>query len=218
LKLIDFQIAIGPSRLDSVERKNANIALFPYYEAVHLWLSECRIDAPFRKLLVTLVDMAIAPQMHGVVTSVLGICEVAEAVEDPLGNACSGNGKWIATNVRNGLLRIEQELGWASDALMERVHLLSDARPPCAHRFKKLHRKLGKIECDLWLIAEVGRTAVTARFTLGGREVLQTVILEKPGPLWLDYEFPVKSATVRDGAYVLLDRDKKELARLSVPL
>jgi hypothetical protein len=93
------------------------------------------------------------------------------------------------------------------------VSALSASAAPLVHVFAGLSRieKESRVECALWLSVRPGETQIGAR--LGKREV---VILSKPGPLFLEDEFPVKKSAIKDHQYILFDKSGTVLA--SVPI
>lgn len=50
----------------------------------------------------------------------------------------------------------------------------------------------------------------------GGKEVSRHTVFQKPRPQYIEDEFDARSAIIKDGHYILRDRDKKELARVPV--
>ncbi len=64
MRLIDFQAYLRAPGLPQQEQRTINASLFPVYEAVRLWLKDHVVEAPFRKVLITLAD-ASAPLRPG---------------------------------------------------------------------------------------------------------------------------------------------------------
>lgn len=226
MRLVDFQVSFGVAAGGpSTGTRTADQAAFPIYEAIRLWLKERKVEAPFRTIVVSVTDVVWAEKMHGPnwgelrrASSVLSICEVYVIVANPIEKGCAGDPRWLGDLVLDGLRRIDEELSWRNGELDEQVDRVARARPPCAHRFAKLHRKHRGTACDLWFIAEAGRSQVKARFTLSGGHVEEVVLAEAHEPLYLEDDFPVRSVVVKDGVYIPRDREKRELAHVPIPV
>lgn len=219
MRLVDFQIsAQAVPGASSADMKAANEALFPFYEAVRLWLKDRSVAAPFRKIVVTLRDAA-APYggVSGRATAAR-ICEVPEDVEGLLSKALAGSYQWLEDIVLAGLDHIETSLGWSSEELKAKVRMMAGSGPPWEHRFSKLGKVYRGVRCDLWFSAKPGRSVVEARFTSKDGGVERMAVAERPGPLFLEDDFPVAKAAVVGGDYILRSRDGGELARLNVPV
>jgi hypothetical protein len=80
VRLVDFQVSAQSAGLVAGERKPINQALFTTFEPVRLWLKDRKIQAPFRKIAISLGDETWYARAHGAVTNVERICEVIEAV------------------------------------------------------------------------------------------------------------------------------------------
>ncbi len=214
MRLVDFQVYIPSATADW---KAANHSLFPVYEAVRLWLKDRKLEAPFKKIVVTLKDQQHSKQWHGKTTVALGICEVTEGVDFGELLARHRDVTWTVSLTCQGLDHIAAATGWKDDSLRSWAASIATTRPPCAHRFSKLHRSHRGTACDCWFEADVDHSAVRVRCTLPGGKVQEATVGEKAGPLFLEDDFPVAKSRFDAGAYVLLDRHDRELARVTVP-
>jgi hypothetical protein len=200
------------------QEKTLNGGLFPVYEAVRLWLKERMIVAPFRKIVISLEDHLLAAKRHGSLTVALGICKVTEAVcaEDFLSR--HGDHTWTCHRVLDGLEHISSGLGWRCEELVSHVQQISGKAPPCSHRFARLCRLARNgVACEVLLEADVGTSIVKVRFSAHGRVAIEVVVASRPGPLWVEDDYPVAAARIDKGHFLLLAKDRSVLARVAIP-
>lgn len=209
MTLKDFQIHLAgvPSA-----NMRANHRLFPFYEAVRLWTRAQKLEAPFGKIVVMLVD-ELQRAFDGRVISVMGVCTVWIHTPDPSHD--DPNAVW--NHVDAALGHIARENGWRSPALEQHIQRLRHNAPVCSHRFEKLQRKHKGTTCNVWFEAEPGRSTVKVVFERANGAPSDHVLIEKPGPLYLEDAFPAASAVVIDSHYVIRDRHKQDLTRISIP-
>ncbi len=213
VRLVDFQVGVGSTKLAQDEQRSANLSLFSTYEPVRLWLKEREVRAPFRKIVVSLSDEASFARWHGNVSNVAGICEVMEAVDPTTLVQRAGDHRWVLGVVEHALACIERNAGWRSSELEDFIKAVSERPLPLVHFFESLAQieKASGVKCVPWLSTQPGETVVGAR--IGERDV---TVLSKPGPLYLEDSFPVAKSAIRGGEYVLLDKAGKVLASLAI--
>lgn len=216
-RLIDFQVATGPSGLDMDEEKAINGSLFTTYEPIRLWLREHTLKAPFRKLLVTLADERMA-RWHGSVMVAVGICEVTEAVDLPTFRQNAHDHRWVLGLVAHALSCVARETGWSDDALNHLVAQLSEKTLPLIHIFDKLTQvdvRTG-VECRVWFSTQPGSNQVGVRVSKQDGTCRDVVVASKPRPLYLEDHFPVAKSVIHGTNFVLLDKDGKTLVSVSI--
>ncbi len=211
-RLTDFQVFAQSTGL-GVDQRAINEVLFATYEPVRLWLKENPIDAPFRKLAVSLADEASSSRWHGNVAVAAQICEVTEAVDLTALRRSAGDHRWVLGVIGHSLACVRRSTGWQSEDLAAVVATLSARISPLVHVFADLSQidEVHGTQCVLWLSAKPGETQIGAR--LGERDV---VLLSKPGPLYLEDSFPVARSAIKGHEYLLFDKAGKVLA--SVPI
>ena len=172
-----------------------------------------RLTAPFRKIVVTVRDATSFSRSHGRVVNVLGVCEVDQAVEmKALAQKATDHG-WVLNVVGRAVDDLEQSVGWKSDELGSFIKRASQSPAPLVHYFDALarhDRKLG-IDCVPWLSTRPEETCIGVR--IGARDV---AVFSKPGPVYMEDEFPLAKAVLRGRAYVLLDRTGSVLASVGI--
>jgi hypothetical protein len=209
-----------------------NHALFTVCEPIALWLRDRpraeRIEAPFRKLVVSLVDET--RWSRGMqATNVLGICEVTLPVSDAELHERMTDHRWGLGLVQRALAclaggpswRHPDDLRWRSPALEAFVGELMDRSLPLMHvfeRMKRTDRKTGTM-CVPWVAVRPGETAVGVRFesAQGRRDV---TVHAEPKPFMVTTMLsdwgPLRKAAIRGRDYVLMDYNGNVLA--SVPI
>jgi len=162
-------------------------------------------------------DAAVAGRWHGSASCALGVCEVTETVDMKTLRDRSGEVDWMVSMVEQGLEHIGAATGWRDEEIESWLHLIRQAKPPCQHRFRRLHVERDAIKCDTWFYADIGTSTLKARFVLPNGQGSEVVLLEKSEPIFMEDDFPAWKAKVQRGDYVLLDRDKTELVRVRIP-
>jgi hypothetical protein len=212
-RLVDFQVYARPSRLAEGEQKPLNEALFSTYEPVRLWLKERVIEAPFKKIAISLADEVSSARWHGNVSNAIGICQVTEAVNLSTMRQSAGDHRWTLGIVEHALGCVERSIGWRSDELDGFIKAASERPLPLVHVFESLAQieKASGVKCVPWLSTQPGETVVGAR--IGERDV---TVLSQAGPLYLEDSFPVAKSVIRGHEYVLLDKAGKALASVTI--
>jgi hypothetical protein len=210
--LRDFQIMSPPALAD--REREFNHRLFPLYEAVRLDLKARRPKAPFQKIVVSFANVNTCPDVF--VMNCLGICQVRVPVEVEEVLSSSYDIHRIVAHVERGLEAIARTEGFSDPAIMTVLNRSSDSDPPCSHLLASLTRKAkGPVQCETWFLARSGHSAVEVRVVGAGWE-RQVRVRETAGPLFLEDDFPVRSARIRDDRYDLLDRDRGILASVDL--
>jgi hypothetical protein len=217
VRLVDFQI--GAEFTGSMDEQRAiNIALFAIYGPVRLWLKERVIKAPFSKVVVCFRDEAWSARWHGQVMNALGYCEVTESVDVAVLRQNAGDHRWVIGIVKHALSCIASALGWRSEELEGFLAATSEKTFPLIHFFDRLTRidKISGTKCLLWLSARPGQTEVGVRLVAKDNAERDVTLLSLPGPLFLEYSFPVAKTAIRERDFLLLDKTGNVLA--NVPL
>jgi len=211
-------VCVGPAGLPAGQQRDVNCALFPLYEAVRLWLRSQSIEAPFKKLLINLVDSRVGGRFHGNVALALGICEVTEAVEVAELLARRTDYGWLCALLEDALGHVSVRLRWKCAALENEIREVGSKKPPCLYRFEKLRRSdcVTGFTCDVFFEADVGASVVKVLFT-AGQVVAEVEVASRSGPLFLEDEFPVVRSAIQDRFFVLLSRDNGVLSRVPIP-
>jgi hypothetical protein len=213
MKLVDFQVGASPMEAASAEVRRINHALFVVYYPIRLWLRDQKATAPFRKIIVTLLDGNAAARWHGAVGNVLSLCVVTEAVEPSAPAHRSSDPSWVLGIVLHALSRIREETGWHSPELERHVAALVEAPLPFVHFFDRLariDRKTGS-RCVPWFSIRVGECRVGVR--IGDRDV---IVLSAPEPIFLEDDFDFRKLAIRGRDVVLLDG--RNVALATVPI
>jgi hypothetical protein len=212
-RLADFQVCAPPAGLDLDVQRRINEALFTVFEPIRLWLKEHVVAAPFRKVIVSLVDAASFAQWHGRVSNVMGVCEVMEAVDVAALRKYTDDHRWVLRIVEHALGCVAENTGWQSKDLGRFAKALSKRKLPLVHIFESLEQldSNSGVKCVPWLSTRPGETQVGVR--IGRRN---TVIKSHPGPLYLEDTFPLSNSAIREGEYVLLDKTGKRLASVAI--
>jgi len=212
--LRDFQIYTRP--FGDHERQYAiNVAAFPIYEAVRLDLKRRRPTAPFKKIVITLVDKTLA---RGPVTNALGICEAPVLVDvEALFAALPAVHELVAA-AREGLTEVARATGFQNEGILSALDLCLEHDPPCLVLLERLSRiTRAKTHCDVYFLARAGETRVEVRFTRLGAELGRTVVKRSTTPLFLEDELPVRRSRLRDNFFELLASDYTLLASVAIP-
>lgn len=218
MRLVDLQVSARPAGLSLDQQKAVDESVFPVYEALRLWLKEQRIVAPFKKVLVSLADRRASEKWHGKVMMALGICEVTEAI--PLDDLLQNRGQhsWTCSRILDALGHISSQTGWQNKDLTSLVQRLSLRTPPCSHHFSGFSkREKSGVLCEVVLEADVGITEVKVQFSLEGQTIDEAVVASRPGPLFMEDDFPVAATRIEGGHFLLVAKDRTVLARVPIP-
>jgi len=71
--------------------------------------------------------------------------------------------------------------------------------------------------CDVVLEADVGITTVKVAFSVDARHLSESLVASTAGPLFIEDDFPVSATSIKNGHFVLLARDKRVLAQVTIP-
>ena len=152
------------------------------------------------------------------VTECLGICTayVAEPFAGLLGDERKAHDVLVEAALR-ALGHVKREMHWESPELVTFVESLRGKYPPlehCLDRLTKTERR-SKHRCETWLQISPAGTTVEVRVSTNGAEALRHTVFQQSCPDIVD-EFDARSAIIKDGHYILRDRNKKELARVAL--
>ncbi|HMR05109.1 MAG TPA: hypothetical protein PKA88_05015 [Polyangiaceae bacterium] len=173
------------------------------------------------KLLIDIYEVeGPAGDREGIVTECLGICTayVAEPFAGLLGDERKVHDVLVQVVLR-ALDHVKREMQWESPELVAFVGSLRGKYPPLEHRFDKLTKtdRRSKRRFETWLLISERETSVEVRIMEpGGTEVTRNTVFRRAEPQYIEDVFDARSAIIKDGNYVLRDRDKKELARVPV--
>jgi hypothetical protein len=212
-RLVDFQVYARLSRLAEGEQKPLNEALFSTFEPVRLWLKDRVIEAPFKKIAISLADEASSARWHGNVSNAIGICQVTEAVNLPTLRESAGDHRWVLGIISHALGCVMRSTGWRSSELESFIKDMSERPLPLVHFFEGLAQveKASGVKCVPWLSSRPGETQIGVR--VGERDV---AVLSKPEPIYLEDSFPIAKSAIRGHEYVLLDKAGKVLASVAI--
>jgi len=213
VRFMDFQVGVGSTSLALNEQRLANLALFSTYEPVRLWLKEREIKAPFRKCVITLSDEGTFTRWHGNVSNVAGICEVTEAINVTTLVQMAGDHRWVLGIVEHALACVARSTGWQSEELESFIKMVSERPFPLVHFFAGLTQvdKVSGVKCVPWFSSKPGETQIGVR--VGERDL---TVVSKPGPLFLEDDFPLAKSAIRGREFLLLDKSGNALASVSI--
>jgi hypothetical protein len=230
-KLVAFSIHCAggePARVRPI-----NSALFTVTEPIALWLTDRprgdRLQAPFRKLVISLIDEATWSRGTQA-TNVLGIGEVTLPVSDAELRERVTDHRWVLGLVRRGLAclaggpsrRYPEDLRWRSPELEAFVDELIERPLPLVHVFARMRRldRMTGTTCVPWVAVRPGETAVGVRFesAQGRRDV---TVHAEPKPFMVTTMLsdwgPLRKAAIRGREYVLMDYNGNVLASVPIP-
>ena len=212
VRIVEFQIGLGSTKLALDEQRSVNMALFSTFEPIVLWLRERTIRAPFKKIAISLADEAAA-RWHGNVSNAIGICQVTEAVPVSTIRQGTGDHRWVLGIVDHALGCVARSTGWRSDELESFIKDVSERPLPLVHVFEGLAQvdKASGVKCVPWLSSRPGETQIGVR--VGEREV---TVVSEPEPIYLEDSFPMAKSAIRGREYVLLDKAGKVLASVAI--
>jgi hypothetical protein len=212
--LSDFQIS--PALSQSIENRALSLYAFPLYEAVRLALRQRRQQAPFRKIVLTLRDAKTYPDT--LVGVALSICEALVPVDAEHLLIASTRWETLVDAATRGLKVVHNQTGYDTRDLLSCIERSGRSDPPCAFQFDKLARfdRASDIRAETWFLARPGHSAISVRLVAsqGSQEV---AVCTRDGPLWIEDDFPVRSARMRGGHYELLDARRKVIASVPIP-
>jgi len=217
-KLEDFQISVGSAGLVVSEQKRINEALFTVYEIIRLWLKDNRIEAPFRKIAITLIDSNVALKWHGKAAIAIDVCEVTEAIELSELRKKYEDHIWIISIIRHAMECVFTTTGWRSDVLEEMISLLSKKQFPFIHRFANFVHTDGKsgIKYQLWLSTRPNETKIGIRLSKEKNGVQDIVLMEKKGPIFLEDDFPIAKMKIEYPYLLIFDVNDRELSKIAL--
>jgi len=209
--LRDFQIYAGPGNPDVNDR------LFTCFEPIRLWLRDHHVRAPFRKILIELMDDPRVQSCAPTVGVAIGICHVVRVLPPGHIAASTTDHRWTLDLVRSCLQDIKESLGWHDDGLDAAVLALRGQPLPLSHTLARLTRtdRSSGIRCEIVFVTTFGESRAIARLTRPEGAISEVVVGTSVGAVDTEDYLPAKTI-IRDGFFVLLDASKKELARVAI--
>lgn len=218
MNFTDFQISMG-SGLGMDRERSVNLALFPVYEAIRLWVRAHKLKAPFEKVSLRLIDeknAAMKPYFLKV-RKAIGICQLEvpvdlEKVATPLPNY-----QLYISCAEQALEAIREQEGWQDEALSAFVRSeLPKQKPPCNHLFGDLVKTDRRgTRWEVWLRAEYEHSAIVVVERNDDR-VVEHVVAEEQGPLYLEDRFPLAKTTIANGQFSITDKRGGVLASVAL--
>ncbi len=156
-----------------------NEALFSTFEPVRLWLKEHVIEAPFKKIAISLGGRSLFNALAW---------QRLERDRDLSGHgggrssddaAKRGQYRWVLAIVEHALGCVARSTGWRSDELEGFIRAAAERPLPLVHFFEGLAQveKPSGVKCVPWLSTRPGETQIGVR--LGERDV---TVLSVPAP------------------------------------
>lgn len=213
--LVDLQVVAGAGVLDDPHRRAANESLFAIFEPLRLALRDRHLDAPFAKLVISLVDERTMGRHDGHVSVTGGVCEVLRATRVEHLAAHARDQQWVLDIISTSLPMVERRVEWRSSELATEIARLRAESPPWRYFFENLaltDTRTGTAFVP-WLATGPGRTEVGVR--ISGRVSQDIVLRSHDGPLYLEDDFPIVRSALKRGRFVLLGPRGVELASVA---
>lgn len=221
MTLVDFGLyAHARPHFSRLEFALIGRSMFPFSEAIRLWLQEQPLDAPFGKIAVELQsDGGDDALRHRTAVCALGVCEAYVAVSPDELKCSAGDYLWLSQKVSVALDGIERSLSWSSASLARRVAEVGTSEPVCDFELARLRRvdRSSGVTCMTRFRATRERTSVVVEFVRNGSASTYVELLASNEPFTLDDEFPARSAKTAGGRYSLMDRNRKVLGEAPIP-
>lgn len=220
MRLRDFEIVAGPGFSDdrSREREVNRLAKAVSEEVRYALSSRPPVNAPFAKLIVALVNTdTVAEFGNRRVRPMLDVIEVSTGVTEADLQGDRGHRNESLLDATEAALQLtENELVWSSTEMHEIVRELRGrlARLGLIElgSFSRTDRKTGRKASVFYVVAD-DVTAIDVVVTgSDGTEVRRERVAESQLMLWPERFFPLHSAILKDGVFVLRDRSREPLA------
>jgi hypothetical protein len=220
MRFVDFQLSARPAGLSQEERKPLNETLFASYEPIRLWLKERAVQAPFKKIAITIADHESSAKWHGNVANAVGVCQVTEAVASSMIGDGVRDHRWVFAIVANALEHVAQKTGWKSEELQTFIESASRQSWPLVHYFDRLAKvdPASDMKCVPWLATRPGETKIGVRMSSENEGERDVAVVSHSGPIYLEDDFPMTQSIIRGSAFVLMDRNETPLATLPLRL
>lgn len=175
-------------------------------------------DAPFRKLLVRLISAAHGPD-KGLPELLIDVFAASVPVKeaDLLGDIARKD-EALLDAVSAGFAIAKRELGWSHPAVAETIASLRGRHPMGWIELDHLQRRDRKSGRQFRVVYDVqeGSAAILVLVSdADGAEVRRERVADLSHTL-IEWAFPVRSAIIDAGAFVLRDRVRRPLASVSV--
>ena len=219
MKFKDFQISMGPG-LGMDRERLVNLAAFPVYEAIRLWIRSRKLVAPFEKIALRIVDKhseALSPYFLRA-RNAIGICQMEVPVDLKDAVEPFPNYRLYISCALTALNAIREQMNWRCDELDHFVRdVLPEQNPPCNHLFEELVKvDAAGTRWEVWFKSEYEKSAVVVIARRGEQVIAERVVASEPGPLYLEDRFPIAKTAVKHGELCLMDKRGTSLAKVAL--
>jgi hypothetical protein len=229
MRLTDVDLTAGPGYSSKhmndegrEKRRVINRRAMVVSEEVRLELAALpRIDAPFRKLLVEMAKSDAEVPSGRPVERLLDVLRVTVVVrEADLWAERSRRNQALLEAMGEALRHVEEELGWSSSdlsAIVENLRNKGDALGSIElDALSRVDRRTRRRARVVYVVAD-DRTAVDVAIEESdGTHVKTERVADSEICFWLERFFPVHSAIMKNGAFILRDRERQPLASVDV--
>lgn len=177
-----------------------------------------RIDAPFGKLIVALLNTEAGAELGDRrVQPMLDVIQVTVGVlESDLRADRRRRNEALLDATERALGLLEKDLGWSSAEMYE---ILSELRERAEQlgliefsSLSRIDRKTGRRARVFYVVADDHTAIDVVVDEADGTELRRERVAESEIMFWPERFFPVRSAIMKDGAFVLRDREREPLA------
>lgn len=229
MRLSDFDLTAGPGYAfkhtdedGRAKTRTINRRAMVVSEEVRFELAAVRpIDAPFGKLVVEMAKPDAGVPTERRVEHLLNVVRVTVDVrESDLWAERSRRNAALLDTTEEALTLIAEGLGWESadlcailGRLREKVTELGSIELDALSRLDRRTRRRARV---FYVVADEG-TAVDVHIEdADGTDVRHERVAESKAGFWLERFFPVRSAIMKHGAFILRDRKRQPLASVDV--
>jgi hypothetical protein len=227
VRLADFEITAGAGfrtgralQLGSAMEREFNCLARGVSEEVRFAIgARLRIEAPFNKLIVSMLNSEAEPPPDAPGQRVEDMLNVVQVTVDVRESDLRGDRErrhaalLDATDYALSLLR--QELGWRSPEMEDIVRELRQ-KPTLGlieiESLARLDRKTHRRARTFYVVSDAVTAVDVAVEDGAGVELRRERVAESSAMLWLEAFFPVRTAVMKDGVFLLRDRTREPLA------
>src|SRR5262249_45828591 len=148
----------------------------------------------------------------------LGVCTIRIAFRRELILADAKDLRWLLRPLLEALSSAQQENVFHSVELNGFARYLAQAEPPHTLIFRQLIRRdvVIKVTCTPWIRFDLERTRIGVLLEYDDEPAREIVLVDKPGALVLDDEFPIADAQIRGANLIITDRQNRRLAQVTL--